>query len=97
MNIHTVFHIPTLHGKIFEEIFPMWKFAKLLPVKQTKSNLTFTIYCPNFGGNYTVIIFRVIGNIISIPNIIKQIFDIYSFNDILTTLLIQFLVNILLF
>ena len=52
MNIHTVFHIPTLHGKIFEEIFPMWKFAKLLPVKQTKSNLTFTIYCPNFGGNY---------------------------------------------
>ena len=54
MNIHTVFHIPTLHGKIFEEIFPMWKFAKLLPVKQTKSNLTFTIYCPNFGGNYNV-------------------------------------------
>ncbi len=54
MNIHTVFHIPTLHGKIFEEIFPMWKFAKLLPVKQTKSNLTFTIYCPNFGGNYRI-------------------------------------------
>lgn len=52
MNIHTVFHIPTLHGKIFEGIFPMWKFAKLLPSKQTKSNLTFTIYCPNFGGNY---------------------------------------------
>ncbi|MBU8882073.1 hypothetical protein KSK37_03155, partial [Kaistella sp. DKR-2] len=44
--------IPTLHGKIFEGIFPMWKFAKLLPSKQTKSNLTFTIYCPNFGGNY---------------------------------------------
>lgn len=55
MNIHTVFHIPTLHGKIFEGIFPMWKFAKLLPVKQTKSNLTFTIYCPNFGGNYKIL------------------------------------------
>lgn len=54
MNIHTVFHIPTLHGKIFEGIFPMWKFAKLLPSKQTKSNLTFTIYCPNFGGNYII-------------------------------------------
>jgi hypothetical protein len=53
MNIHTVFHIPTLHGKIFGGIFPMWKFAKLLPTKHTKSNLTFTIYCPNFGGNYT--------------------------------------------
>jgi hypothetical protein len=52
MNIHTVFHIPTLHGKIFGGIFPMWKFAKLLPTKHTKSNLTFTIYCPNFGGNY---------------------------------------------
>lgn len=55
MNIHTVFHIPTLHGKIFEGIFPMWKFAKLLPSKQTKSNLTFTIYCPNFGGNYNFV------------------------------------------
>jgi hypothetical protein len=54
MNIHTVFHIPTLHGKIFGGIFPMWKFAKLLPTKHTKSNLTFTIYCPNFGGNYTI-------------------------------------------
>lgn len=53
MNFHTVLHIPTLHGKIFEGIFPMWKFAKLLPSKQTKSNLTFKIYCPKFGGNYT--------------------------------------------
>ena len=57
MNIHTVFHIPTLHGKIFEGIFPMWKFAKLLPSKQIKTNLTFKIYCPNFGGNYISLIY----------------------------------------
>ncbi|WP_139421385.1 hypothetical protein [Chryseobacterium mulctrae] len=53
MNVQAVLHIPTLHGKIFEGIFPMWKWAKLLPSKQTKSNLTFTIYCPNFGVNYS--------------------------------------------
>jgi hypothetical protein len=59
MNIHAVLHIPTLHGKIFEGIFPMWKCVKLLPSKQTKSNLTFTIYCPNFGGNYSCLRFVV--------------------------------------
>ena len=53
MKVHAVSHIPTLHGKIFEGIFPMWKYAKLLPSKQTKSNLTFKIYCPNYGGNYS--------------------------------------------
>jgi len=52
MNIHTVLHIPTLHGKIFEGIFPMWKCVKLLPSKQTKSNLTFKIYFPKCGDNY---------------------------------------------
>lgn len=52
MKVHAVSHIPTLHGKIFEGIFPMWKCAKLLPSKQTKSNLISKIYCPNFGGNY---------------------------------------------
>ncbi|SNV42889.1 Uncharacterised protein [Chryseobacterium taklimakanense] len=51
-TIETVLHILTLHGKIFERIFPMWKFAKLLPSKHTKSNLTFKICCPNFGSNY---------------------------------------------
>ncbi len=52
MEVTAVLHIPTLHGKIFEGIFPMWKFAKLLPSQTIKSNLTFKIYCPNFGGNY---------------------------------------------
>lgn len=53
MEVHAVLHIPTLHGKIFEGIFPMWKYAKLLPFKSLKSNLNFMIYCPNFGGNYS--------------------------------------------
>lgn len=59
MKVPAVSHIPTLHGKIFEGIFPMWKYAKLLPFKSLKSNLTFMIYCPNFGGNYKQLRFRV--------------------------------------
>ena len=41
MKVHAVSHIPTLHGKIFEGIFPMWKFAKLLPSKNNKIKLNF--------------------------------------------------------
>lgn len=41
MNVHAVLHIPTLHGKIFEGIFPMWKCAKLLSLKTNKIKLNF--------------------------------------------------------
>ncbi|SNV34680.1 Uncharacterised protein [Chryseobacterium taklimakanense] len=41
MKVHAVLHIPTLHGKIFERIFPMWKYAKLLPSKTHKIKLNF--------------------------------------------------------